>query len=238
MRGGFVAAAVVTAMLPAAAEAQAYACSVPKTLPQPRPDLPSRSEPKRVLPIGSYTLAVRWAPQYCHANARDRDARFECGSGNRFGFTLHGLWPDGVGKAWPQYCRATTLLPRPVIAAHLCATPSVQLIQHEWAKHGTCTADTPARFFARSRALYARLRYPDMDALSRRRGLTAGQFAAAMARSNPGLRADMMRVTANRQGWLEEVWLCLDKAYRYRRCPSFQGGLPANARLKIWRGVR
>src|SRR3546814_19419055 len=83
----------------------------------------------------------------------------------------------------------------------------------------------------------SRLRYPVMDALSRRK-LTAGAFAEAMARANPGLKADMLRVTANRHGWLEEVWVCLDTAYRYHRCPSFQGGLAKTARLKVWRGVR
>lgn len=233
-----VAAIAVTMMVPAAAQGQAYQCSIPRTIPVPRPELPNAREPKRVVPIGGYTLAIRWAPQYCHTNGHSRDARFECASGNRFGFTLHGLWPDGFGKDWPQYCRATTILPRQIIAQHLCANPSVQLTQHEWAKHGTCTSDSPATFLARSRRLYARLRYPDMDRLSRRQGLTAGQVAAAIAAANPGVRADMMRLTANRQGWLEEVWLCLDKGYRYRRCPAFQGGLKSGARIKIWRGPR
>src|SRR3546814_3710162 len=138
--------------------------------------------------------------------------------------THHGLWPDGKTREWPQYCLPTSLLPERVLSQHLCATPDLQLIQHEWAKHGTCTRDTPAQFFDRSRRLYARLRYPDMDALSRRK-LTAGAFAEAMARANPGLQADMLRVTAIRHGWLEEVWVCLDTASRYPRCPSFQGGL-------------
>ena len=231
------AAVALLAAVPSAAHAQAYACAIPSTLPRPHPELPSASEPARVLPIGGYTLAISWAPQYCHRNARNPSARLECGSGNRFGFTLHGLWPDGIGKTWPQYCHATTLLPHQTIAAHLCATPSVQLVQHEWAKHGTCTSDTPAQFFARSRRLYGRLRYPDMNALSRR-PLTAGRFAEALARANPGLSADMMRITADRQGWLEEVWLCLGKDYRYRRCPVTQGGLPPSATLKIWRGIR
>ncbi|HEX7657417.1 MAG TPA: ribonuclease T [Sphingomonas sp.] len=237
MRVVFKLLALAVAAMPGAAFAQAYSCAVPSVIPRPRPELHTISEPKRVLPIGGYTLAISWAPQFCHQHARDADAKFQCASGNRFGFTLHGLWPDGVGKTWPQYCRATALLPRQVIAAHLCANPSVQLTQHEWAKHGTCTTDSPAQFLSRSRALYGRLRYPDMDALSRQK-LTAGRFAAAMARANRGLDATMMRITANRQGWLEEVWICLDKSYRYRRCPVFQGGLPANARLKIWRGER
>jgi len=224
------------AALPAAAHAQAYSCSIPSTLPRPHPELPSASEPQRIVPIGGYTLAISWAPEYCQNNGREPGARLECGGGNRFGFTLHGLWPDGIGKAWPQYCKAAALLPQPVIAAHLCANPSVQLTQHEWAKHGTCTADSPAQFLARSRQLYARLSYPDMDALSRRRDLTVGAFAAALAEANPGLDPDMMRINVNRRGWLTEVWLCLDTQYRYRRCPAFESGAAAGTRLKIWRG--
>lgn len=229
--------AALLAAAPGVAQAQAYQCAIPANLARPRPDLPSRSEPKRVLPIGGYTLAVTWAPQYCHDNARNASARLECGSGNRFGFTLHGLWPDGVGKEWPQYCAATTILPRQVIRKHLCATPSVQLLQHEWAKHGTCMRTTPAAYFARSTGLYAKLRYPDMDALSRA-AVTVGGLTAAMAKANPGLPANAIRVTANRQGWLDELWICLDKRFAYERCRPGSGGLPATAALKIWRGPR
>jgi ribonuclease T2 len=223
---------------PAAASAQAYRCEAPATVPRPRPDVASQSQPQRLLPIGGYTLAITWAPQYCHDHARDASARFQCGSGNRFGFTLHGLWPDGVGKDWPQYCRATPLLSRQVIRANICATPSAQLLQHEWAKHGTCMPGMqPEPYFLRSTGLYARLRYPDMDALSRS-PLTAGRLADAIGRANPGLGADMMRITANKQGWLDEIWICLDKAFRYQSCPAHQGGLSQGATVRIWRGIR
>jgi ribonuclease T2 len=228
-------------LAPAMASAQAYRCSVPSTRMSVRPDLASASQPQRLLPIGGYTLAITWAPQYCRDHARDASARFECGtktSGNRFGFTLHGLWPDGVGKDWPQYCKSTPLLPAALIRRHLCTTPSAQLMQHEWAKHGTCMAvKSPAQYFARSSGLYGALRYPDMVALSRR-ALTAGAFAKALAQANPGLEADMMRVTTTRQGWLDEVWICLDKAFRYTHCPAHQGGVAPGARLNIWRGRR
>ena len=63
------------------------------------------------------------------------------------------LWPDGKTKEWPQYCRPASLLSERVLAQHLCATPDLQLIQHEWAKHGTCTSDSPAQFFDHSRRL-------------------------------------------------------------------------------------
>jgi len=231
-----IAAAALAA--PAALHAQAYRCAAPAGDQRPHPDLPTADQPRRLLPIGSYTLAITWAPQYCHEHAREPAARFQCRSGNRFGFTLHGLWPDGVGEQWPQYCQATPLLPREVIRRNICATPSAQLLQHEWSKHGTCMPGyTPARYFARSTSLYAKLRFPDMDALSRR-PLTAGRLAAAIAAANPGMSPDMMRVTANRQGWLDEIWLCLDTAFAYRRCPAHQGGLAANASVRIWRGAR
>jgi ribonuclease T2 len=96
---------------------------------------------------------------------------------------------------------------------------------------------TPARYFRQSTSLYGRLRYPDMDALSRR-PLTAGGLATAIAEANPGMTPAMMRITADRQGWLDEVWLCLDRAFAPARCPAHQGGLAEAASVKIWRGRR
>ena len=228
--------ALVALTLPGAANAQALQCAIGNTPTRVRPDLASAREPTRNLPIGGYTLALSWSPQYCREHARDASARFQCGAGNRFGFTLHGLWPDGIGKEWPQYCRRTSLLPPKLIRGMLCATPSAQLLQHEWAKHGTCMPGPAAQYFARSRGLYAALRYPDMDALSRA-PLTAGRLAAAVARVNPGVAATMMRITTNRQGWLDEIWLCLDTRFRYVRCAPHAGGVDPAAAVKIWRGA-
>jgi ribonuclease T2 len=232
-----VALAVAALLVPAAASAQAYRCAIPGALPQPRADGPDQRDPRRVMPIGGYTLALTWAAQYCRTNSGDDSAKFQCNSGNRFGFTLHGLWPDGIGKQWPQYCAPTPLLSEDVLRRNLCATPSVQLLQHEYAKHGTCMGISPTQYFARSTALYGRLRYPDMNALSRRPGLTAGQFATAFARANRGISANMLKITANRGGWLDEVWICLDKSFAYTACKPKSGGLRASVRLKIWRGA-
>lgn len=228
-------AAVSLMLVPAAAQAQAPSCSVPVTVERPHLDRASADQPQRLLPIGSYTLALSWNPQACRTRADDA---FQCGGGNRFGFVLHGLWPDGLGKEWPQYCRAAPLLPDAVIRRNLCATPSAQLLQHEWAKHGTCMPGArPADYFARSTGLYERLRYPDMEALSRR-SLTAGALAAAVAQTNPGLPASAVRVTTTRDGWLDELWLCLDRRFRYDRCRADSGGVSAGTAVRIWRGHR
>ncbi|RYY29329.1 MAG: ribonuclease T [Sphingomonadales bacterium] len=227
--------AAAAALFPGLAAAQANLCVPPKQIQRPQPDLPTIDQPSRVLPIGSYTLALTWSPGFCRANGNQPANRFQCGGSNRFGFTLHGLWPDGVGKSWPQYCTKTGLVPDAVIRATMCSTPSAQLIQHEWAKHGTCMPGTPADYFDKARGLYGALRYPDMAALSRRT-LTVGQFKAQFAAANPAVPASAMRVTLTRQNWLDEVWLCLDTRLRYARCRPNTGGAPDAALVKIWRG--
>jgi ribonuclease T2 len=158
----------------------------------------------------------------------------QCGS-NRFGFTLHGLWPDGPGMDWPQYCRAVPILSESTIRANLCATPSAQLLQHEYAKHGSCMVGSADDYFRRSTRLYAAIRYPDMDLLSHRRGLTVGSFSTAFARANPGINAGAVRVTTTKDGWLDEIWLCLDTRFRYERCTQSGGARPGRP-LRIWRG--
>lgn len=227
-------AAIAALLIPAALHAQALQCDIPAQLPRPRADGPSEKEPVRKLPVGSYTLALIWGPQECRSYGNNPDNRFLCKSGNRFGFFLHGLWPDGEGKDWPQYCAPVGLLPPQVIRQNLCATPVVQRIQHEWAKHGPCMSRRPEDYFARSTGLYRQLNYPDMRALSRK-PLTTARLAQAFAAANPGMRADAVRVRTNRQGWLEELWLCLDKRFRYDRCKPGTGGLPGPASVKIWR---
>lgn len=221
---------------PAPALAQAAYCSVPVQPPRPRIEQPPSGASRRLLPISGYTLALSWSPQYC-ASARGPDSAFQCGGRNgKFGFILHGLWPEGSGRDWPQYCRAADLLPRQLIRQNLCTTPSVQLLQHEWAKHGTCMTTRPELYFDLARAFHQTVRYPNMTVLSRRKALTAGQFAAEFARVNKGLTTDMIRVKTTRGDWLSEVWLCMDQAMDFARCPARQRGVPAGARLRIQPG--
>lgn len=230
---GVAAAGLV--LLPGIASAQALLCRPAAGVERPRPDLPDAKQPRRILPIGSYTLALTWNPGLCRADAANPENRFRCGRAARFGFTLHGLWPDGTGKTWPQYCADTRILPPAQIRQMLCTTPSAQLIQHEWAKHGTCTSMSPATYFGTAKRLYDLVRYPDMDRLSRG-DLTVGQFKARFAAANPNIPAEAIRVTVTRENWLDELWLCLDTGLRYERCKPNSGGAADGAPLRIWRG--
>ncbi len=224
---------------PGVLHAQARECRVPERIASPRVEPIPRDE-RRVLPIGGYTLALSWSPEFCRTRQREARHRLQCGGiGNggagRFGFILHGLWPEGRGAQWPQWCRPARPLPRQLVRRHLCETPSVQLLQHEWAKHGTCATRNPARYLRAASTMYRAVRYPDMDALSRRT-LTVGQFAEAFAARNRGVSVDMIRVQTNRRGWLTEVRICLGRNLRPTRCPRHARGAPARARISIWRG--
>ncbi|EZP73313.1 Ribonuclease T2 family protein [Sphingomonas paucimobilis] len=228
--------ALLLLAMPVPALAQAAYCSIPQQVPRPRPEPPPKGEPRRLIPAAGYTLALSWSPQYC-ATARGADSALQCsGRNGRFGFVLHGLWPEGKGRDWPQYCRPADLLPRQIIRQNLCTTPSAQLLQHEWAKHGTCMTTRPELYFNLARAFHDAIHYPNMTLLTRRKSLTVGQFAAEFARANKGLKADMIRVRTTRGDWLSEVWLCMDRAMEYARCPAHQRGAPAGARLRIQPG--
>jgi ribonuclease T2 len=228
--------ALLLCLAPADALAQAMQCSVPSVLPRPQIVAPTAKEPRRMLPIGGYTLALSWSPQHCSTvySAFDPKDDFQCkGRNGRFGFILHGLWPDGVGADWPQYCRPAALVPREVIAQTLCVTPSVQLIQHEWAKHGTCTATRPELYFTLARTFYQTIRYPDMAKLARQPDLTVGAFIQAFVGMNKGLRADMIGVRTTRGAWLDELWLCMDRRMDYARCPTNKPGVDVMSVLRI-----
>ncbi|MEM8695420.1 MAG: ribonuclease T [Pseudomonadota bacterium] len=233
------ATALALLALPVSLHAQARECRIPDRIETPRAVAIPSGE-RRTAPVTWHILALSWSPEFCRTRRGEVRHRMQCGGiadggAGRFGFILHGLWPETDGPRWPQWCRPVTALPRALVREHLCTTPSVRLIQHEWAKHGSCMTRDPGRYLRAGTILYRAVRYPDMNALSRR-NLTVRQFADAFAAANRGLSADMIRVQSNRRGWLTEVRVCLGRDFRPRRCPNWQRGARLNERLRIWRG--
>src|SRR3546814_13071788 len=85
---------------------------------------------------------------------------------------------------------------------------SAQLLQHEWAKHGTCMSPHPAAYFRSAAILFGAVRFPDMKALAAK-PQTAGSIRRALAAANRGVPAPLIAVSVDRQGWLGEVRLWL-----------------------------
>lgn len=221
--------------MPVAAQAQALACSVPDRITVPRLEQPRRGEPVRRPPVTGYLLAMSWSPEHCAGvrNPKGARDRFQCsGENGRFGWVLHGLWPETDDAGYPQWCRPAKIVPQPVLKKHLCMTPSAQLLQHEWAKHGTCMSPHPAAYFRSAELLFRAVRFPDMQALASRHQ-TAGSIRGAFAAVNRGITPAMIAVTSDRQGWLKEVRLCLGPRMRPARCKSFQLGLKNSRSVRI-----
>ena len=123
-------------------------------------------------------------------------------------------------------------VPAPVLRQNLCMTPSVQLLQHEWAKHGTCMSPHPAAYFQSARILFNAARFPDMTALASG-PQTAGSLRRAFAARNPGVSPAMLAVSTDRQGWLKEVRFCLGLRMRPERCKPFQRGAADRTVVRI-----
>lgn len=227
---------MLASLFPGLAAAQAYQCRVPSAsvgVPQVGQDGPVRRTP-----IAGYTLALSWSPEYCRGRERRAEDRFQCsGQSGRFGFVFHGLWPEGRGGAWPQWCPTARPLSPRELTRNLCMTPSAKLLATEWAKHGACMARQPEVYFARARALWTALRWPDIDRLSHRKRLTAGDVRQAFAAANPRWPAGGIALIVSDRGWLEEMRLCYTRDFRPTRCDSRRLGPPDSATVRIWRGL-
>ena len=235
MRWPEVAAAALLALAPTVALAQAPSCVAPDRTIIPRLEQPKRGEPVRNPPIAGYLLSLSWSPEHCAGvrNAKDARDRFQCsGENGRFGWVLHGLWPEAATPGYPQWCRPAKIVPQPVLRRHMCMTPSAQLLQHEWAKHGTCMSPDPASYFRAAEILFRTVNFPDLTALAAR-PQTAGSIRQAFVARNRGIRPEMLAVATDRDGWLSEVRYCIGPRMKPQRCLPFQRGLADKRAVKV-----
>jgi ribonuclease T2 len=231
-----VAAALIFAALPASAFAQAYQCRIPQSAPSVPKVTPDG--PVRQMAVRGYTLALSWSPEYCRGREHAAGDAWQCsGQGGRFGFIVHGLWPEGGTGKWPQWCPVSRAPTPQELARNLCITPSAALLAREWAKHGSCMVGRPEAYFRVTRILWNSLRWPDFDRLSRDRDLTAGQVRRAFADANPYWKPEHVGIKLNARGWMEEMRLCYGKDFMPAPCDSQRYGPRDSAAVKIWRGL-
>ena len=217
-----------------AAQAQSYQCRMPRAV---TPPFAEREGPIRQTPVSGYTMALSWSPEYCRGRESSRAQALQCsGRHGRFGFVMHGLWPDSE-RGWPQWC-PTQQHPTGIdVARQLCVSPSTSLVVHQWAKHGSCMTRRPATYYKVANILWNSYRWPDYDRISRQDGLTAGEIRKAFVDANPGWTSAGVGVHLNQRGWLEELRLCYDKRFRPSRCDRSRLGARDDAKAKIWRGL-
>jgi nuclear transport factor 2 (NTF2) superfamily protein len=102
-----------------------------------------------------YLLSLSWSPAFCLSSP---DAP-ECNGPRRYGFIVHGLWPQNE-QGWPENCDVHRTVPDDVVRGIADVMPARNLIYHEWSAHGTCSGLEPAEFFALVRRAYAGVAIP------------------------------------------------------------------------------
>lgn len=218
----------------AVAPAVAVECRIPArfALPQTASLPDAKPDPA----IDGYVLALSWSPEFCRFRRNAEQHADQCRD-NRFGLIVHGLWPQAANAAAASdHPRACTLAPpvtEALVRAHFCMTPSVRLMQNQWAAHGTCGWDSAEAYYAATAQLWQSIARPDLRALAADR-LNAGAVRTEFTRANPVIPRTSIAVEINGRGWLEEVRLCLDRAYAYRACP--RQGAADDVPVAIWRG--
>lgn len=174
----------------------------------------NKGEPGR---FDYYVLALSWSPQHCATNGASSPR--QCAGNRRYGFVVHGLWPQYERGGYPQFCRATGAGPdRATIDKTIDIMPSESLIRHEWSKHGACTGLPVSRYFDLAGQAFTAVTMPEFylrptGTLSRSVAQVKAEFAAA----NPRLPPTAISVACSGQ-YLQEVRICLEKSLQPRPC--------------------
>jgi ribonuclease T2 len=168
-----------------------------------------------------YLLALSWSPAYCAKHGADAASSEEC-SRHR-GFVVHGLWPQNQDGTWPAFCRPVSTVPVPLLEREAAIMPNVELIAHEWAKHGSCTTLDVRDYFAEIEQAFAALRLPDtLVQPPAAVNIPLAEAKQHMSALNPGLAPDMMSFQCGHGNEVSELHICLDKSLQFRACGAGQ----------------
>jgi ribonuclease T2 len=165
-----------------------------------------------------YLLSLSWSPAFCLSDP----GAAECNGPRRFGFIVHGLWPQ-YEKGWPENCNVHEQVPDNVVSNISDIMPARNLVYHEWSAHGTCSGLSPADFFALVRRAYTRIAVPaSLSGVSHEIEQSPGAIAAEFLHANPRLLGQSIVVTCSRQDVprLREVHICLDRDLNPRACSA------------------
>jgi ribonuclease T2 len=221
--GSTEAPAPVTLNDPAPAASAPASEVVASEAPSLTPEKPAPvAVPKAEGDFDYYLLVLSWSPTHCSSDAgRGRDDDLQCRSGRPYGFVLHGLWPQHE-RGWPEFCPADAA--REVSDANMTAalklSPSRQLVQHEWEKHGTCAGLSQDDYFAAAALAVESVAVPKAyRAPAQPLVTTPNAVRRAFLDANRDIPDDGLSATCTRNQ-LAEVWVCLDKNLAPRSCSA------------------
>lgn len=164
-----------------------------------------------------YVMSLSWSANWCALEGDSRNSP-QCEPEAKFGWILHGLWPQ-FERGYPANCDTTERAPsRSDIAAMADIMGTSGLAWHQWRKHGVCSGLSSDDYFALSRQAYANITRPAVfRELTREVTLPASLIEKAFIKENPALAADQITVTC-KSGYIQEARICLTRNLEFRDC--------------------
>jgi ribonuclease T2 len=161
-----------------------------------------------------YLLNLSWAPAYCSANAGHASSS-ECDPAHHFGFVVHGLWPQNNDGSYPQNCSPASPVSQSIVQHMLPIMPERGLIQHEWARHGTCTGLASQEYFGEIETAFRKIQIP-ADYRNPKNAVNASpaEIEQKFAQAN-NAPFGAFRVVCSRE---LDVEVCLTKDLQFRVC--------------------
>jgi ribonuclease T2 len=150
-----------------------------------------------------YLMNLSWSPEFCSIQSTSP----ECAA--HPGFILHGLWTQNNDGTYPVFCSEE---PAPTnITQNLDITPDLPLLQHEWAKHGTCSGVGPQRFFAMEHQAFHSLHIPpQFEHIDQEISMTPNAILDLFAAANPDFPQGSILLSCGRNH-LTAIESCFNK---------------------------
>lgn len=168
-----------------------------------------------------YVLTLSWSPEFCHGHPQSP----ECTNGH-FGFVVHGLWPQFV-NGYPENCSTAPGPSNPQSMTDIM--PDAGLVEHEWARHGTCSGLDADSYFKLVRQAFNSVKIPQSLTAPRSAfSMTPADLKEAFLKTNPRLQSQNMTVSCG-NNYLTAVSVCLSKSLDLVECGGAMRDCRANS---------
>ena len=162
-----------------------------------------------------FLLDMPWGPAFCSSI---KDVSTSCRP--QAGFAVHGLWPQNNNGTWPQFCAQTPASGD--LARNLDITPDMDLIQHEWSKHGTCSGLAEGPYFQAAHQAFAQFTAPlQLIGMNNSRTYTTLYTMNMLYLANPAFPRGSLSLSCN-AGHVTAVEACFNKALEPIRCQGLK----------------
>jgi ribonuclease T2 len=165
-----------------------------------------------------YLLTLSWAPEFCATNSKGKSSS-ECDPKKHYGFVVHGLWPQNNTGAYPHDCGPAQPVSQAIVQKMMAIMPDSGLIQHEWAKHGTCSGLSAQDYFESLRRAFGNVKVPEeYRAPAATMTDSTANIERKFAEAN-GAPQGAFRVSCPNTGFAA-LEVCLTKDLQYQACAA------------------